>query len=151
MNRCTTHSPNPYPAHRASRLRQAALLAVVACTALCAVAPASAQIQPGLGLSRPFPEAALRGTLSINTTSEATLNGKTIRMAPGMRLFSPQNTLVMAHTVLGQTFKVNYVLENSTGMLHAAWILTESEAAQPRKGSDAIVTNITTGSGAALK
>lgn len=99
----------------------------------------------------PFPEAALRGTLSINTASEATLNGKTIRMAPGMRLFSPQNTLVMAHTVLGQTFKVNYVLENSTGMLHSAWILTESEAAQPRKGSDAIVTNITTGSGAALK
>ena len=93
------------------------------------MAPASAQVQPGLGLSRPFPEAALRGTLSINTASEATLNGKTIRMAPGMRLFSPQNTLVMAHTVLGQTFKVNYVLENSTGMLHAAWSLTEGEAA----------------------
>jgi len=36
-------------------------------------------------------------------------------------------------------------------MLHSAWILTESEAAQPRKGSDAIVTNITTSSGAALK
>jgi len=89
--------------------------------------------------------------LSINTASEATLNGKTIRMAPGMRLFSPQNTLVMAHTVMGQTFKVNYVLENSTGMLHAAWILTESEAAQPRKGSDAVITNITTSSGAALK
>ena len=151
MNRCTTPSPGLSPAHRASRFRQAALLAVVACTALCAVAPASAQIQPGLGLSRPFPDAALRGTLSINTASEATLNGKTIRMAPGMRLFSPQNTLVMAHTVLGQTFKVNYVLENSTGMLHAAWILTENEAAQPRKGSDAITTNITTGSGAALK
>ncbi|KRB42305.1 hypothetical protein [Acidovorax sp. Root70] len=151
MNRCTTPSSCHPPAHRVSRFRQAALLAAVACTALCAVAPASAQTQPGLGLSRPFPEAALRGTLSINTASEATLNGKTIRMAPGMRLFSPQNTLVMAHTVLGQTFKVNYVQENSTGMLHAAWILTEGEAAQPRKGSDAIITNITTGSGAALK
>ena len=54
-------------------------------------------------------------------------------------------------TLLGQTFKVNYVLENSTGMLHAAWILTEGEAAQPRKGSDAVITNITTSSGAALK
>ena len=43
------------------------------------------------------------------------------------------------------------MLENSTGMLHAAWILTEGEAAQPRKGSDAVITNITTSSGAALK
>ena len=116
----------------------------MASTALCAVAPASAQTQPGLGLSRPFPEAALRGTLSINTASEATLNGKTIRMAPGMRLFSPQNTLVMAHTVLGQTFKVNYVLEASTGMLHAAWILSEAEAAKPLKGKSPAPTNITT-------
>ncbi|WP_422847707.1 hypothetical protein ACOYR4_19175 [Acidovorax sp. M14] len=151
MNRCTTRSSGPAPSRRAPRFFQAALLAVMASTALCAVAPASAQTQPGLGLSRPFPEAALRGTLSINTASEATLNGKTIRMAPGMRLFSPQNTLVMAHTVMGQTFKVNYVLENSTGMLHAAWILTEGEAAQPRKGSDAVITNITTSSGATLK
>ena len=151
MNRCTTPSSSRYPAQRGPRFFHAAWMAVVTCAALCAVAPVSAQVQPGLGLSRPFPEAALRGTLSINTASEATLNGKTIRMAPGMRLFSPQNTLVMAHTVLGQTFKVNYVLENSTGMLHTAWILTESEAAQPRKGSDAVITNITTGSGAALK
>ena len=36
----------------------------MASAALCAVAPASAQTQPGLGLSRPFPDAALRGTLS---------------------------------------------------------------------------------------
>jgi hypothetical protein len=151
MNRCTTRSPGPAPSRRVPRFFSAALLVVMAGTALCTVAPASAQTQPGLGLSRPFPEAALRGTLSINTASEATLNGKTVRIAPGMRLFSPQNTLVMAHTVLGQTFKVNYVLENSTGMLHAAWILTEGEAAQPRKGSDTIITNITTSSGAALK
>ena len=68
-----------------------------------------------------------------------------------MRLFSPQNTLIMAHSVLGKTFKVNYVLEVSTGMLHAAWILTEGEAAKPLKGSDAVITNITTESGSALK
>ena len=48
-----------------------------------------------------------------------------------MRLFSPQNTLVPRHTVIGQTYKVNYVLETSTGMLHAAWILSEAEAAKP--------------------
>jgi len=113
--------------------------------------PAAAQVQAGLGLTRPFPDSALRGTLTLSNTADAVLNGKAIRIAPGMRLFSPQNTLVMTHSVLGQTFKVNYVLENSTGMLHAAWILTEREAAQPRKGSDTITTNITTGSGTVLK
>ena len=144
MNRCATTIRPP------SRLG-GALLAGLAATLLWAALPAAAQVQPGLGLSRPFPDAALRGTLSFTTTSSALLNGKPIRVAPGMRLFSPQNSLVMAHTVLGKTFKVNYVTEVSTGMLHAAWILTEGEAAQPRKGSDAITNNITTGTGAVSK
>ncbi|MBT9513214.1 MAG: hypothetical protein IV104_12780 [Acidovorax sp.] len=145
MNRCTTIGfALPH------RLRHA-WLAALACSVLATAMPAAAQMQPGLGMNRPFPESAQRGTLTLSTTSDAVLNGKSIRMAPGMRLFSPQNTLIMAHSVLGQTFKVNYVLENSTGMLHAAWILTEREAAQPRKGSDAITNNITTGSGAVLK
>ena len=146
MNRCNTPASAPISRHRH------AWLIALACGALVSVAlPAAAQVEPGLGMTRPFPEAALRGTLTLSTTAEAVLNGKSIRMAPGMRLFSPQNTLIMAHTVLGQTFKVNYVLEASTGMLHAAWILTEREAAQPRKGSDSTTSNITTGSGAVLK
>lgn len=146
MNRCNTPTSAPI-----SRRRHAWLVALACGTLMSVVMPAAAQVEPGLGMNRPFPEAALRGTLTLSTTAEAVLNGKSIRMAPGMRLFSPQNTLVMAHTVLGQTFKVNYVLEASTGMLHAAWILTEREAAQPRKGSDSTTSNITTGSGAVLK
>lgn len=103
--------------------------------------PASAQVQGALGVSRTFPDAALRGTLTITAASDATLNGRAIRMAPGMRLFSPQNSLVMAHTVLGQTFKVNYLIEPSTGMLQSAWILSQGEADQPRKGSDTVERN----------
>ena len=103
--------------------------------------PATAQVEPGLGLSRPFPDQALRGTLTIAAGSQAVLNGAPIRMAPGMRLFSPQNTLVMMHTIKGQQFTVNYLIENSTGMLISAWILSNSEAAQPRKGSDTVLRN----------
>ena len=118
----------------------------MACAALCASGTGLGSSPARPGPLTPLPEAALRGTLSINTASEATLNGKTIRMAPGMRLFSPR-TPWSWRTPWGQTFKVNYVLENSTGMLHAAWILTEGEAAQPRKGgSDGVITNITTSS-----
>jgi hypothetical protein len=94
-----------------------------------------------MGSVRNFPDAALRGELTVNSTADATLNGNAIRMAPGMRLFSPQNTLVMAHTVLGQRFKVNYVIEPSTGLLISAWILTKAEASQPRKASDSVGRN----------
>ena len=84
---------------------------------------------------RNFPEAALRGKLVVTGMYDARLDGKPIRMAPGMRLFSPQNTLVQAHTVLEKPFTVNYVLENSTGMLLTAWILGKEEAAQKRPGA----------------
>ena len=126
MNRCTTPRR---------------LLSSAAAALLLAALPAAAQVQGALGQARTFPEAALRGTLTITGASDATLNGRTIRMAPGMRLFSPQNTLVLAHTVLGQTYKVNYVIEASTGMLLTAWILSQGEADQPRKGSDTVERN----------
>jgi len=139
MNRCPT-TPSPFTR---------ALLAGLACAWLGATLPAAAQVPAGLGGVRTFPDAALRGVLTLNTVSEATLNGRAIRLAPGLRLLSPQNTLVMVHSVLGQSYKVNYVIEASTGMLLTAWILTENEAAQPRKGnSDTVQFNFRTESGA---
>ena len=143
MNRCTTTS-SPASSLTSPTAPARKLIAAVACALLCGTLPVSAQVQPGLGGMRTFPDAAQRGTLTLNTASEATLNGRTIRLAPGMRLLSPQNTLVMMHTVLGQSYKVNYVIENSTGMLITAWILTQGEAEQPRKGSDTVERNYRT-------
>ena len=143
MNRCTTTS-SPAFSLTSPTAPARKLIAAVACALLCSTLPVSAQVQPGLGGMRTFPDAAQRGTLTLNTASEATLNGRTIRLAPGMRLLSPQNTLVMMHTVLGQSYKVNYVIENSTGMLITAWILTQGEAEQPRKGSDTVERNYRT-------
>ena len=122
-------------------------LALAACCAalLAAVLPAGAQqLLPGNAGQRPFPPAALRGSLKIVNMAEAELNGKAIRLAPGLRIFNPQNALVFAHSLTGQNVKVNYVTEASTGMLLTAWILTEAEARQPRKGDDAVITNIRT-------
>ena len=130
-----TTSPSP------TKFLKCALAVGLGSAVLWGSLPASAQVQGALGVSRTFPDAALRGTLIITATSDATLNGRAIRMAPGMRLFSPQNSLVMAHTVLGQTFKVNYLIEPSTGMLQSAWILSQGEADQPRKGSDTVERN----------
>ena len=110
-------------------------------------APATAQnIQPtALTGQRNFPEAALRGTLVITSATTATINGNAIRMAPGMRLLSPENGLVMLHTVVGQEFTANYLIENSTGMLLTAWILSRAEAAQARAGGVANTVNYTSG------
>lgn len=130
-----TTSPSP------TKFLKCALAVGLGCAVLWGPLPASAQVQGALGVSRTFPDAALRGTLTITAASDATLNGRAIRMAPGMRLFSPQNSLVMAHMVLGQTFKVNYLIEPSTGMLQSAWILSQGEADQPRKGSDTVERN----------
>ncbi|MFY3385776.1 hypothetical protein [Paracidovorax sp. MALMAid1276] len=129
-----------FPHSRPRFLRRALALGLT-CALLGGTLPASAQVQGALGGMRTFPDAALRGTLTITAMSDATLNGRAIRMAPGMRLFSPQNTLVMAHSVLGQSFKVNYLIEPSTGMLLTAWILSQGEADQPRKGSDTVDRN----------
>ena len=138
MNRCRFDPPST--SVRSPRNGRA-LAGALGTALLLAMAPATAQVPAGVGMVRNFPEAALRGNLTINGTSDATLNGRAIRMAPGMRLLSPQNTLVMAHTVVGQSFQVNYTIEPSTGMLLSAWILTKAEASQPRKGSDTVERN----------
>ena len=118
----------------------ALLLATFAlCGGLCALPVAALAQNDALQATpaslRNFPESALRGKLVVTGMYNARLDGKPIRMAPGMRLFSPQNSLVQAHTVLEKPLTVNYVLENSTGMLLTAWILSKDEAAQKRPGA----------------
>ena len=142
MNRCPTALPPSRP-----RLRGLLLAMLCAAAPLLASAPAAAQgtVQGSMSGMRNFPDAALRGSLVITGASDAEINGRAIRMAPGMRLLNPENGLVMLHTVVGQEFTANYLIENSTGMLLTAWILSKSEAAQARAGGAANTVNYTTG------
>lgn len=128
-----------------TRCTHTTFAALALCCAAWLAAPAAlAQATPAG--QRTFPEAAQRGALKIVSAKHAELNGKPVRLAPGLRIFTPQNALVFAHNLTGRTLKVNYVIEPSTGMLHTAWILSEAEAKQPRKGGDATITNIRTDS-----
>ena len=144
MQRCTS-SHAPLPRHCTARTPQ--LLALLLATTVGALAsgPVLAQAQapalPAPGAMRNFPEAALRGTLHIDASGQAHINDKAIQMAPGLRIFNPQNALVMRHSVLGQTFTVNYLIEKSTGWLITAWILSKAEVAQPRPGSTNVQRN----------
>ena len=106
---------------------------LLAFSAVVAV-PANAQmLSHETGQLRNFPDAARRGSLVVTSLYDAEMNGKTIRMAPGVRIFSTGNALVPIHTAIGKPLTVNYVNEVSTGMLLTAWILTPSETAQKRE------------------
>ena len=121
------------PARPMARLATLILWGGLCAAPLPVLAQSDPQSEPAN--QRNFPESALRGKLVVTGMYDARLDGKPIRMAPGVRLFSPQNTLVQTHTVLEKPFTVNYVLENSSGMLLTAWILGKNEAAQKRQGS----------------
>ena len=128
MNRCKS---------LVSAAAKSGVLALAALTTAVLVQPlpAVAQVPESLGGLRTFPVQARRGTLAVLSTTEAEIDGKLLRMAPGMRLLSPQNSLIMLHTVIGKEYVVNYNIEPSTGMLHTAWILNKEETALPRAGS----------------
>ena len=116
MNRCTTAFLN-------RRLFGSIALAAAASASLLA----QAQGLPSND-TRNFPPTALFGELTITNFPEVAINGAAIRTTPGFRLFDAKNRLVFAHTLQGQTFTVNYVIEPSTQWLHQAWILTPDEA-----------------------
>ena len=121
----------PWPA--AVPLLACALSSLLLASSALVTLPANAQIQAhDSGQVRNFPPAARRGTLVVTGLYDAELNGKPVRMAPGVRLFGTGNALVPIHTAVGSTLTVNYINEVSTGMLLTAWILSPSEAAQKR-------------------
>lgn len=83
--------------------------------------------QPG---HRHFPSHAQMGVLRIAQIPNAQINGQAVRTAPGFRLFSADNKLIFAHTVLNQDLQVVYAKEASTEWLLTAWILSPEEIAQ---------------------
>ena len=92
------------------------------------------------GLVRPFPPAALRGMLEVTQPPQVLLNGQSERLAPGVRIKSTHNLIVMAGTLVGRQLLVNYV-RDAQGMIHDVWILNPTEAQEKRAGLDTI-TNI---------
>ena len=81
---------------------------------------------------RPFPPNAIVGTVVIGNSPQATIDGKAVRTAPGLRVFDMQNRLVHAHQLQGQKFKVRYVIEPATGFLQTVWILAPHEIPKTR-------------------
>ena len=92
---------------------------VLALIALLAALPAHAQ--------RIFENNALRGELIVKAPPEALLNGKPVRLAPGVRIRNQQNLIQVTGAVLEQKLLVNYTLD-AMGLVRDVWVLTEEEA-----------------------
>ena len=105
-----------------------------------------AQTPPPSLLKRAFPAHAQRAQMAVVTAHDITLNGKPTRLAPGSRIRTPANALVVSGGLVGQTFVVNYT-RDSLGQAHEIWILNAAEAADRRIGSEQMdTTNIISGS-----
>ncbi len=88
--------------------------------------PALAQPAPG---HRYFPATALRGDMQVTAPPELMLNGRPERLAPGARIRSAQNMLVMSAALSGQRLTVHYTREATTGLLLDVWVLSDLELA----------------------
>ncbi len=88
---------------------------------LCAALPAQAQ--------RVFQANALRGELVVTQPPEALLNGRSVRMAPGLRIRNPLNMIQLSGSLLDQKLAVNYTLDGA-GELREVWILSQAELAK---------------------
>jgi hypothetical protein len=118
------------PANRAARpalfLRATLLAASLAMGA--ALLPATAQAQQPL---RMIPADAAKARLVLAAPSpgapqSATLDGRNIGVAPGLRLFGTDNQLLPIAALAGQKLPVRFKLD-LYGQLLTAWILTEQE------------------------
>ncbi|HEY0856352.1 MAG TPA: hypothetical protein VGE16_04810 [Albitalea sp.] len=98
----------------------------IAAVAACLIAPAAAQAQ---SQERQFPQNALRGALTLNTPSQATLNDRPVPLAPGLRIRGQNNMLQMSGALLGSKLLVNYTLDMQ-GAVKDVWVLTAQEAAK---------------------
>ena len=77
-----------------------------------------------------IPEKAVRGDMTFQGSTDLAIDGRAARLAPGARIFDRSNFLVMFGGLAG-TFKVKYLIEDTTGLVLSVWILTDREIATP--------------------
>jgi len=90
---------------------------------------------------RTFPIGTLRGKFMVTSAPDVELDGHADRLAPGARIRSEQNMLVMAGAIVGQKYLVNYT-RDAAGLLREVWILTPNEATASRESLSKPFLNI---------
>jgi hypothetical protein len=104
------------------------VLSTILAALLVAILAASAWAQ-----TRTIPKQALRGELTHVTQNIVSVNGQTMRLAPGAQIYA-QNNLTIVPTEVPPNSIVDYTLDRD-GQIFKVWILTPQEAAQPNPNS----------------
>lgn len=89
--------------------------------------PAQAQ-----SLKRPFPEDALRGTLEMTQPPYGRMDDREVRLSPGARILSDNNTVLRPASLVGKEVVVNYKVDGR-GQIQMVWILTPEERKEERR------------------
>lgn len=84
---------------------------------------------------RNFPVGTLRGRFLMVNPPDIQLDGQADRFAPGGRIRSAQNMLVMPAAIVGQSLLVNYT-RDAAGLVSQVWILTPEEANAQRASAE---------------
>ena len=104
--------------------RLIALLAALLCTAAWPQTP---------NRTVAIPDTALRGVMTHVSQNIVSVNGQSMQLSPGARIWNRDN-LTITPTMLPGESLVDYVVD-ANKQIFRVWILTPAEAAVPRKGS----------------
>jgi len=114
-------------------MKQAATLVLAALTVLSAAVFAAAFPADAWAQLRTIPKEAFRGQLTHVTEGIITIDGRTMRLAPGAQIRSQKNMIVVPAEVPRGAL-VEYTLDRDR-LLDKVWILTPAEAARPNPNS----------------
>ncbi|MCU0804741.1 MAG: hypothetical protein MUF79_06605 [Burkholderiales bacterium] len=79
-----------------------------------------------------IPDTALRGVMTHVSQNIVSVNGQTMQLSPGARIWNRDN-LTITPTMLPRESLVDYVVDGNK-QIFRVWILTPAEAAIARKG-----------------
>jgi predicted YcjX-like family ATPase len=101
-----------------------ALLAALVCGGAWAQAPTRTVA---------IPDTAVRGVMSHVSQNVVTVDGQTMQLAPGARIWNREN-LTITPAMLPKESLVDFVVDGNR-QIFRVWILTAAEAAVPRQGT----------------
>ena len=85
-----------------------------------------ASMSPAWATPRTFPANTMRGTLTAAVFPQVVINGNTMNLAPGAKIFNQQNLVVLHSALVNQTVIVNYTVD-TLGYVNRVWVLTNEE------------------------
>ncbi len=89
---------------------------------------------PALAQTRPIPEEARRGYIQHVQEMIVTLDGNSMRLAPGSTVRDQKNLIIVPAAMPRQGAWVDFIVD-SDGQISRVWLLTPEEQAQPRNQS----------------